>query len=201
MSCLTTLPTIPGNSHRIDRTRRRRHIAAEECSPCLCRCRPVPERADPRQRQRRSVVGSYLVVTFNPASAALPDRERRCAAASQLRRALTKAPALYRVHSYPVTPYHMDYLHHFDAIDAAGQAHLDRAAADTGLVGSRLNVQARVNSPKRSYQRAGAPQTTLGTPCWKRSTLVRLCRKTSPIRTAGRVPCGSKKAGTMHIAC
>jgi hypothetical protein len=104
---------------------------------------PFPSGPIPANVSAAASLGSYLVVTFNPASAALPDRERRCAAASQLRRALTEAPALYRVHSYPVTPYHMDYLHHFDAIDAAGQAHLERAADDTGLVGSRLNVQAR----------------------------------------------------------
>jgi len=90
-----TLLLSPGNSHRIDRNRRRRHIAAESALHAYV-VRPVPERADLPPTSAPQLVGSYLVVTFNPASAALPDREPD-ALRSQLRRALTKAPALYRV--------------------------------------------------------------------------------------------------------
>jgi hypothetical protein len=104
---------------------------------------PFPNGQIPANVSAAASLSSYLVASFNPASAALPDRERRCAAASQLRRALERAPAPYRVYSYPVTPYHMDYLHHFDAIDSMRQAHRDRAADDTGLVGGRMKVQAR----------------------------------------------------------
>jgi hypothetical protein len=84
---------------------------------------------------------SYLVVTFNPTSAALPDRERRCTAASQLLGALEKAQAPYRVHPYPVTPYHMDYLHHFDGFVSARQAHHGRLAHTTGSDSLRISVR------------------------------------------------------------
>jgi hypothetical protein len=104
---------------------------------------PFPSEQIPANVSAAASLGSYLVVTFNPTSATLPDRERRCAAASRLRRALEGAPAPYRVHSYPVTPYHMDYLHHFDAIDSVRQAHQDRADDAIGLVGDRMKVQAQ----------------------------------------------------------
>ena len=67
--------------------------------------------------------GSYLVLTFNPASAAVPDQERRCTAAAQILSYFDGVHATFRHHPYPVTPYHMDYLYHFDALQAARQAY------------------------------------------------------------------------------
>ena len=104
---------------------------------------PFPSGQLPANVSAAASLGSYLVVTFNPTSAALPDRERRCAAASQLCHALEGAPASYRAHTYPVTPYHMDYLYHFDAIDSVRQAHRDRAADVIGSVSGRMKVQAQ----------------------------------------------------------
>jgi hypothetical protein len=85
--------------------------------------------------------GAYLVVTFNPTSPALPDGERRCSAASQLFGALERAQTSYRVHPYPVTPYHMDYLHHFDRFEAARQAHHERLAQTTGADDQMVSVR------------------------------------------------------------
>ena len=85
---------------------------------------------------------AYLVLTFNPASATLPDRERRCTAASQLFGVLERVPASYRVHPYPVTPYHMDYLYHFDRFEAARQAHRERLAQTPGTDDPRVSVRA-----------------------------------------------------------
>jgi hypothetical protein len=72
--------------------------------------------------------GSYLVLTFNHASEAVPDQERRCTAAGQILSYLDGDHATFRHHPYPVTPYHMDYLHHFDALQAARIAYRERAA-------------------------------------------------------------------------
>ena len=84
--------------------------------------RPVPAHlghADSR--------GSYLVVTFNPASGALADRDTRCATAVKLVSALTARPEAYVFHPYPVTPYHMDYLQHFDLAESVKNRYAPRS--------------------------------------------------------------------------
>jgi hypothetical protein len=103
---------------------------------------PFPSGKIPANVEVASSLGSYLVVTFNPTSPAQPDRERRCRAASQLISALGGTQEAYRLHPYPVTPYHMDYLHHFDAAASVSQAHRERAANAHDLAGERLRVQA-----------------------------------------------------------
>ena len=74
-------------------------------------------------------LGGYVVVTFNPASPVAASRESRCEAARRIARSLGAAPGLYVSHPYPVTPYHMDYLEHFDLAQSARQAY---AAAPSG---------------------------------------------------------------------
>jgi len=86
--------------------------------------------------------GAYLVVTFNPVSAALPNREQRCTAASQLLDALEHAHTSYRAHPYPVTPYHMDYLHHFDRVMSAQQAHQQPLTQANGAASLRVSLRA-----------------------------------------------------------
>jgi hypothetical protein len=103
---------------------------------------PFPSGKIPADVGVAASLGSYLVVTFNPTSPALPDRERRCSAASQLVSALGGSQEAYRLHPYPVTPYHMDYLHHFDALVSVGQAHRERAANAYDPGGRRMRVQA-----------------------------------------------------------
>src|SRR5262245_23285511 len=81
----------------------------------------------------------YVVVTFNPASPAAANRESRCAAARRIAKSLGQAPGLYVPHPYPVTPYDMDYLEHFDLAQAAKQAY----ASDPAGSGPAILVQAR----------------------------------------------------------
>ncbi len=64
-------------------------------------------------------LGSYLVVTFNRASQAVRDADGRCAAAAALVGALAATKEAYVFHPYPVTPFHADYLHHFDLAESA----------------------------------------------------------------------------------
>ncbi len=70
----------------------------------------------------------YVVMTFNPASPAVANRESRCAAARRIAKSLGQAPGLYVPHPYPVTPYDMDYLEHFDLAQSAKQAYASAPA-------------------------------------------------------------------------
>jgi hypothetical protein len=93
----------------------------------------------PADLQRVDSLGGYLVMTFNPASPAAASRESRCEAARRTAKALGAAPGLYVPHPYPVTPFDMDYLQHFDLVQSARQAY----AAAPGGSGVALRVQAK----------------------------------------------------------
>ena len=87
----------------------------------------------------------YVVMSFNPGSQAAATRESRCAAARRIARGLGQAPGLYVPHPYPVTPYDMDYLEHFDLARSARQTY---ASAPAGS-GAALLVQAKGPVAKR----------------------------------------------------
>ncbi len=74
-------------------------------------------------------LGGYVVLTFNPSSPAAASRESRCAAALTAARSFAPLPGAWVPHPYPVTPYDMDYLEHFDRAQAARQSY---AAAPAG---------------------------------------------------------------------
>ncbi len=78
-------------------------------------------------------LGSYLVATFNRASPTAGDRDARCAAALRLTRALGAAKGAYVFHPYPVTPFHADYLRHFDLAEPARAQVLARPDSTGGL--------------------------------------------------------------------
>jgi hypothetical protein len=68
-------------------------------------------------------LGSFLVLSFNASSAPYASAAARCAAAKGVLADLSKKTAANFVfHPYPVTPYHADYLHHLDLIEAANAA-------------------------------------------------------------------------------
>ena len=68
-------------------------------------------------------LGSFLVLSFNTASAHYASAAARCAAADGVLADLSKKKAAdFVFHPYPVTPYHADYLHHLDLIEAARAA-------------------------------------------------------------------------------
>jgi hypothetical protein len=71
-------------------------------------------------------LGGYLVARFNPAPA---DAESRCAAASRAGRGLGGPRAGRVAHPYAITPYHADYLQHWDLVQVA------RKAAETAPAG------------------------------------------------------------------
>jgi hypothetical protein len=103
---------------------------------------PFPNGKPPANIGTVASFGAYLVVTFNPTSATLPDQEHRCTAASQFLGALERDRASYHVDPYPVTPYHMDYLYHFDRVEAASQAQRERLAQATAADTFKISVRA-----------------------------------------------------------
>src|SRR5262249_7412511 len=61
----------------------------------------------------------FAVLTFNPGGRAFAEARARCAAAARLAPILATAKSDYVVYPYPVTPWHDDYVHHADLIEAA----------------------------------------------------------------------------------
>ena len=64
-------------------------------------------------------LGSFWLLSFDETSSRFPTAEARCAAARGVMAALSEVKADgFVFHPYPVTPYHADYLHHLDRIEA-----------------------------------------------------------------------------------
>jgi hypothetical protein len=85
----------------------------------------------------KSVVSlrSFIVASVNLKSELLASREARCQAVQAAGAMLAKHPDLV-VHTYPVTPYHADYIHHVDrvALPASGmQGPAPRVRAGDGV--------------------------------------------------------------------
>lgn len=66
-------------------------------------------------------LGSYLVLTFNQNAEKVKDRETRCAFAQSMVSTLAGISNGFLFHPYPITPFHPDYLYHFDLVEAAKQ--------------------------------------------------------------------------------
>jgi hypothetical protein len=82
----------------------------------------APAFAGPTPKHVESVrsLGSILVLSFKKASGRFASAEARCAAARGFLAALRhEKTGGFIFHPYPVTPYHADYLHHLDRVDAA----------------------------------------------------------------------------------
>ncbi len=94
---------------------------------------PVPKDVTPVES-----LASYIVVTVDPS--AVKDRAERCAIADKILAGLAGLKADFVFHPYAVTPYHADYLSHFDRVENARKVFRERAAD-----GARpdLRVQAR----------------------------------------------------------
>ncbi|MBI2158374.1 MAG: hypothetical protein HYU26_15955 [Candidatus Rokubacteria bacterium] len=98
---------------------------------------PAPPPSGPARLAWAESLRSYVVLTFNRASAAFADGRERCAAAARLLPALAAGRGDWRFHPYPVTPWHDDYLHHFDLVEAAA-----RRAAEPRAAGPALRIRA-----------------------------------------------------------
>lgn len=90
-----------------------------------------PDTAPPPDVTVWESLGSFLVITANPASEALATPSARCTAARAL--AASLPPGSWVYHPYPVTPYHADYLQHADIADALRNQLPRTAARPPGL--------------------------------------------------------------------
>lgn len=88
-------------------------------------------------------LGSFLVLTANPASRLLDSEDTRCAAVGTMVRSLAAAREAFVYHPYPVTPYHRDYLHHFDLAQAAKERYRHGSAQGQTSVSLPLKVKAK----------------------------------------------------------
>jgi hypothetical protein len=76
---------------------------------------PVPEQAGVVKS-----LGGFLVLSFDMASARFASADARCAAARGILAGLSEEKSGgFVFHPYPLTPFHADYLHHLDRIEAA----------------------------------------------------------------------------------
>lgn len=97
-------------------------------------------KTDPPKTAAVTSLGGYVVASAEPGA---------CVAAGALQHAL---PAGAVWHPYPVTPFHPDYLHHADRVEAAGAAQGD-AAAKIELV----DVDALMAKARKGYNRWSEP--------------------------------------------
>ena len=84
---------------------------------------------------------SVVLLTFNPRSPAWADSGQRCAAAARLLPALGPSRGDYTFQPYPVTPYHEDFLHHGDLVEAAKTKARE---APRGVVALRVRATGRL---------------------------------------------------------
>jgi hypothetical protein len=101
----------------------------------------APSFAGPLPAQVKTVksLGSFLILSFNTASARFASADARCAAARGILAVLRdETTAGFVFHPYPVTPHHADYLHHLDRIEAASAALVgDASSGKSTVVGAR----------------------------------------------------------------
>jgi hypothetical protein len=84
-------------------------------------------------------LGSFLIVRINPDSPLAKDEPSSCAVARAVIRELASRGDIVKIHPYPVTPFHGDYLDYVDLADAARKGLLDDAAS--AQLSRRLKVK------------------------------------------------------------
>ena len=103
----------------------------------------APDFAGPVPGHVQSVrsLGSFLILSFNAASPRFVSADARCAAARGILAALREEKTGgFVFQPYPVTPYHADYVHHLDRIEAA----MDAAGASAPALSMRIGAKGRL---------------------------------------------------------
>ncbi len=147
----------------------------------------APKFVQARPEHVKSVksLGSFLVLAFDSASTRFASADDRCAAARGILALLREEKtAGFVFHPYPVTPYHADYLHHLDRVEAATGAidigpiapapavgAKDRIAdavvrARLGQTADRAEVTLEVVPVDRLISEAGLPPNGWSGPPW-----------------------------------
>src|SRR5438445_8465284 len=122
---------------------------------------PFDGRGAPVDVSSVETLGSYVVLTLNTAVPALRDRDARCALSSRLLAMLSRHTGEFVFHPYPVTPYHADYLEHYDLAESAKQRVLRGPGADGS--GGRMSVRlSATGALAERLARALGPLSTAG---------------------------------------
>jgi hypothetical protein len=92
-------------------------------------------------------LGSFLIVRLNPNSPLAKDEPSSCAVFRAVIRELASRAGSVKIHPYPVTPFHGDYL---DYIDLAGSAkkRLFDESADAPVLSRRPKIRVAADSSK-----------------------------------------------------
>jgi hypothetical protein len=102
-------------------------------------------------------LGSYLMLTFEPGFLQRHNRESRCAAAARLERVAAAAGRGHLVfHPYPVTPFHPDYLHHFDLAEASKNSPMGGGSRVSRIPAPRVRAEGPLAAELFGAPRAGA---------------------------------------------
>src|SRR5262245_38331798 len=103
----------------------------------------------PAHVERVESLDGYVVLTLNRDAAGLSDPGARCAAAWRTLRALVRAQGAWVVHPYPVTPFHADFVDHFDLVETARKK-LRPVDGDIGATPIRVRAAGRTADLVRS---------------------------------------------------
>jgi hypothetical protein len=93
---------------------------------------PFAGRSAPETVQYVPSLGSFVVLTFDAARPTFRDAATRCAAVARVQQALVGSSGIagdFVAHAYPVTPFHPDWLTHYDLAQAAAERVTTSASA------------------------------------------------------------------------
>jgi hypothetical protein len=93
-------------------------------------------------------LGSFLVVRINPNSPFARDEPSACAVTRAVIRELASRGDGVKIHPYPVTPFHGDYLDYVDLADAAKNRLLADATSASPQLSRRLKVRVAASPTK-----------------------------------------------------
>ena len=99
-------------------------------------------------------LGSFLLLRLNPASPEYASSASHCATARGILAALRTLEPSFVFHPYPVTPYHADYLHHLDRIEAS-----KAALVSASPIAKSLKVRAKGRTAEAVARLGWAPAT------------------------------------------
>jgi hypothetical protein len=102
----------------------------------------VFEHATPKSISHVESLRGYVVLTLNPASPLFANEASGCAVIQTVAHTLaTSRERGFFFHPYPVTPFHGDYLHHFDLAEAARKRYATGGVAPTSLQRVKLRAE------------------------------------------------------------
>jgi hypothetical protein len=110
--------------------------------------------ATPKTISHVDSLGTYVVLTLNPASPLFANEQSRCSVIQTVVGTLAASQARgFLFHPYPVTPFHGDYLHHFDLAEAAKKRYSTNVVESASLQGVKTRVEGEL--AKRLLPMAG----------------------------------------------